>query len=721
MKSFLIRSSVLLTFLISSNSKAQVHIDVNINVQHTVGGLSEFDRSKFITIHANQTEGEWDGDNFTTDLRDDFLNGYDVYLGRDTGGITGYLNQVQEDPARPGFADPAEIAIKGQNARNHFASLTHLHQYESRKKLIIAGQLHPFWTGASQKPTAQGWSLANATATGEYMGRYINAFHGGNGQTEPAFVEIINEPAYESLGGPDNHTNSSQEIAEFHNEVAAAIRQQNPNVLIGGYTTAFPDFEKGDFQRWNNRWKLFMDVAGAQMDFWSLHLYDWPSIGGGKVKLRSGSNIEATLDMMEHYSQLSFNKVKPFVISEYGAQMNDYMFEQWSPYRDWLFLKCANSQLMSFLQRPDNIHIALPFLIVKAEWGYEDVPYNHRLMRKANEPDSYTGQWVYTDMLKFYQLWQNVKGTRVDTVSEDIDIQVDAYVDGNKAYLILNNLNTTDIPLNINLFDTYDVDIIKIQQKHLTLSGNTPVLEENELSPNTTVLTLGAESTMILTYTFKKNITINQTSKETKYYANTYNIPVTANQDKTFTVNSIDKGAFGEAILRLGVGRTHDKSLKPAITINGTPINVPDDWLGYDQSDRDSFFGVLEIPVPFDVLAKNNKIKIRFPDSGGHISSLSMQVFNFSTAIKRRNDVEFNADTIKIHPNPANGSFKISVPNSMANATMSVYDTQGRLITTKKISGTTHTLRMPHLAKGMYIVTFQKNNTTPISTKLIID
>ncbi|WP_139062112.1 hypothetical protein [Ochrovirga pacifica] len=320
------KPSFYLMCLIPFLSFAQEHtnVTVNFNVNHIVGGIGAFDRSKFITIHANQIENEWDGDNFTDDLRKDFLEGYDVYLGRDTGGITWNLNYMEEDPVRPGYADPARIAVKGKNSRNNYASKTHLHKYENRKNHVVGAQLHPFWTGESQRATSKtGWKLASPTATGEYMGRYFNEFHGQNGQPLPTWVEIINEPAYEALGGKSNYTNSLQEIADFHVEVADAIKEQNPNLKVGGYTVAFPDFETGDFQRWTNRDKLFIDVAGEKMDFWSWHLYDFPAIGG-RVDLRSGSNVEATFDMHDQYSMLALGHTKPYVISEYGAQTHDY-------------------------------------------------------------------------------------------------------------------------------------------------------------------------------------------------------------------------------------------------------------------------------------------------------------------------------------------------------------------------------------------------------------
>tara|TARA_R110002049_G_scaffold307668_2_gene508837 strand:+ start:445 stop:3009 length:2565 start_codon:yes stop_codon:yes gene_type:complete len=656
-------------------------VNVTLNAKHIVGGKETFERAKYIGIHANQVEAEWDGNNVDSngnpiDLRDDLLNGLDVYLGRDTGGITFNLNQVAQDPARTGYAKPTgtnSIASRGLNARNSYASKTTLHPYESRNELILAGQLNPFWTGDDQVPTGQGWLLANGTATGEYMGRYINEFHSGNGEPAPSWVEVINEPAYERYGGPNNFTNNIQDIADFHNEVAAAIKTQTPNALVGGYTTAFPNFEKGDFQRWNNRWKLFMDVAGANMDFFSIHLYDIASKPDGTIDLRSGSNIEATFDMMEQYSTMSFGSVKPFLISEMGGVMNGQRNQPWSPFRDWLWVKSANSQLMSMMERPNTIAKALPFLIVKAQWGStpDGNPYNNRLMRQENEPTTfvpgygYTGNWVYSDMVKFYQLWSNVKGTRVDTTSDDLDIQVDAYVDGDKAYIILNNLEFASKDIDLTFIDTQFGTINSINKKHLYLDNVTPILSDESIPANTSTVTLGAEATMILEVTFDNAVTINDSNTETKYYATDYLKPIVANQVETFQINAVSKNTYGEAVLRLGVGRPHGKLIYPtSITVNNTSIAIPNDWRGYDQAQRERFFGVLEIPVPFNLVQTNNTIEVTYPDAGGHISSVTMQIFNFNRDIRTPPTASVKdigpLKRVKIYPNPTKGIFNLS-------------------------------------------------------------
>ncbi|WPR73130.1 hypothetical protein SLW70_08420 [Flavobacterium sp. NG2] len=79
----ILKFSIVLLF--SLNFHAQVNVNLNLNVKHSVGNVSTFERWKFITSHANQTEQEWDGDNVISHLRNDFLNGRNIFLGRDTG------------------------------------------------------------------------------------------------------------------------------------------------------------------------------------------------------------------------------------------------------------------------------------------------------------------------------------------------------------------------------------------------------------------------------------------------------------------------------------------------------------------------------------------------------------------------------------------------------------------------------------------------------------
>ncbi|MEP1448956.1 MAG: Ig-like domain-containing protein [Paraglaciecola sp.] len=80
------------------------------------------------------------------------------------------------------------------------------------------------------------------------------------------------------------------------------------------------------------------------------------------------------------------------------------------------------------------------------------------------------------------------------------------------------------------------------------------------------------------------------------------------------------------AMLKMGIGRKHDKSKQPKVLVNGHEIDVPNDWRGYDQVSRDDFFGVIEIPVPAKFLKPNTEVELVFPDSQGHVSSLILEV-----------------------------------------------------------------------------------------------
>lgn len=635
-------------FLLSglSNGMAQkVDVDVNLNVKHTVGDVDEFDRSKFVTIHADVIESEWDegfGANFTKDLRNDFLNGYDVYLGRNTGKISQALHQVKQDANRPGYADNADIEAIGTQSKNDYAAGTNWHPYESRNNKILCTQLHPFWPDG-QKTNIGGWALSQentdanpfGTASGEFFAQYTkNAYGTGGttGQPKPELLEIINEPLWHLV---DFGEDEPIDIFNFHNTVAKEVKKLNSDVQVGGFCTAFPDLDKRNFKQWDERWKLFMDETGDNMDFWTIHLYDFPSIGG-KKKYRKGSNMEATFDMMEQYSYLKFGKVKPFMISEYGAQMHDY-FGTWSPYRDWLHIVSSNAMMMQFMERANLINQTINFIVIKATWattGVDDT-YNHRLMRRANEPESYDGDWVYSEMIKIYQLWANVKGQRVDSRQSDLDILTDAYVDGNKAYVILSNLAFEERKVKLNLFEDNNLSIESLMVKRVYLKDDLPVLDTLNYTATPAEIDLASEGTIILEYTFSGDVSIDQTSDEVKYYATTYYQPIVKDVNNFFDINGVDVGSYGEATLRLGLGRAHGKSLRPSLYVNDSLIPIKASFRGDNQKDRDSFFGVIEIDVPYGVLKADNDIKITFGDEGGYISSVALQAYKFSKEIKR--------------------------------------------------------------------------------------
>ena len=665
--------------LLSINAiSAQDIVDINLDVKHTVGGVSELDRSKYLMVHAGVDDSEWPNDT----VKHQFLVEYDTYLGRNNGSLPWFLSICEEDATKPGWPSVSHLQTKGAEAIAKYKTDTNEHQYENRiSGYMMGGQEGMYPNGTKEiGPNGKKWTMAKDGygPLAEFFANYFKySFGTGSttGQPLPTYIEVMNEPFVKasSLG------TTRENLSEMYRVVSKRIKELNPQAKVGGYSAAHPAYEANNFGHWDANWKTFIDIAGEEMDFFSLHLYDNVQ-KTGEGQYRAGSNVEAILDMVEHYEYIKLGKVKPFCLSEYGCLNTEG--ELYTKERDWHNLRSFSTMIMQFLERPDVIDQALPFILLKAGWwspsGTQDpnAKYAHRLFRQKKELEGETGdEWVYTEIVKFYQLWANVKGTRVDTKSSNLDTQIDTYVNGNKAYVIINNLHHEPRTVDLSLAGLEDAKIQTILMKHLHAENNgVPALDETTLNSPINFVNIGSEATIILEYTFDKALTINETSNEKKYFADTYKQPITANQSINFNINnvSINSNGFGEAVLRVGVGRDHGKSLKPTVKINNTTIEVPENWRGNDQKGRDSFFGVLEIPVPYNLLVANNTVSVTFSDEGGTVSSLTLQVFNFSKNIDRSEEVfrlgttNFKIQTVgETCNNKANGLISITAEKNI--------------------------------------------------------
>lgn len=629
---------VLPVLFAGSDVKAQVtvDVDVNLNVKHSVDTVSEFDRKKYINLHANLTDKGWDSDA----MRDQFLGDYDVYLGRDNGSMPWRINQLDEDPNKEGWPSPIDMTNRGNTDKNAYAAKTSVHRHEHRSDMMIGGQPVMYPNGDPTNPccgNAIPWIMEGHESLAEFMANTLTKYYGSGGSTgepRPTFMEVMNEPFVHA----DDIPTSKENISELHNAVAKRVHELAPDVMVGGYTSAWPEFEAGDFNQWNDNWKLFIDIAGENMDFFSVHIYDNWNENPGSSTYRAGANSEAILDMIEHYSYLTLGEVKPFNISEYGNFTRDMNGTPYTKERDWFNLRSFSSLMMGFLEKPDKMVKVMPFVLLKATWWTHESGnrYPHRLLRQEWELEGETGNdWVYTELVQFFQLWSDVKGSRIDTYPTDPDIQVDAYVDGNKAYVILNNLEFNDVDIKLNLFDDQNNTLEKVRIKHQHLDGSLPVLDSSSHTEMISRVTIGREATMILEYTFANEIILDQSSDEEKYYADKYLQAISTGEANVFVIDSVKKGDNGEATLRLGLGRDHGRSLLPLVLFNGDTLDVPRDIRGYNQLTRSRFFGILEIPVPYESLKEKNSVSVTFDDAGGHISSVSLQTFLQSKDLAR--------------------------------------------------------------------------------------
>ncbi len=597
---------------------------------------------------------------------------------------------------------------------------------------------------------AGGWFVTDVDAGAEWVSLYLDNYLAKSkddiGEPLPKYWECYNEPDMNFMDPQFGMIISSLEKNwQFHNLVAKSVRERLGKAApsIGGMTWGLLDFYKPDGEptrqtldywtknlepdnpmipvyknmlsgigsgipnpgignsvwpkAWDNRTKNwwqwdylyqgFIDYSGKEMDFYGLHLYDWPAATEASSTIRSGGQTEATLDMLEWYDNLLFNKKKDIVLSEFGSVSGLYIPTLPARRRDWEFLKPFNQMFMEILERPSHIVMSMPFAPTKAVWGasFETVTYNADKTKIINtfsnikrydgatlfdpigswtgDPstgtmNAPTGGWDWSPIIYYFELWKDVEGTRIDTKSNDRDVQVDAYVLENHMYLIVNNCISQNKTVNLNLFNNLGT-ISSVELRHLYFdpklgTQGEPTLSKAKMTAAPSCVTLLPNSTMVLDYTFANQVAINQESKETKYMCK----PLTNGKNDrgtqlchtpsvssiTATIKDVVAPAKGEAVVRIGGffanptdGLKDRNAMRiKQLTVNGNPVIVEADAYEYNPRGvmqagyQGGWFGMLEIDIPAGYL-KNGDNEIVFARyQGVEFTTILLQVFDMS-------------------------------------------------------------------------------------------
>ncbi|AXT60534.1 beta-agarase [Aquimarina sp. AD10] len=587
--------------LASFSQEAKVTID--LSMQKFIGAESELKREKYFNIHSSFSS--WD----LASHADVLFDQLDINFGRTFGGPSPFQKSKTQVPK------PSEAKARGINTAKHWKNAPLFKKYKTNDLIITDHPANAFQLNMDYEKIAA------------YNVEYLkNAF-----PIMPKYYEVMNEPFVHSKDYVKTWAETDAvilEMTKLHKVIADKIHAEIPDIMVGGYSSAWPEVDRKNFDHWNTRMKSFMDTAGESMKFFATHLYDGRNVTGN-YNYRSGSNSEAILDLIETYSYKKWGIVKPHLISEYGYTSKGLLGKPHSPELNGVCLKSYNNILMSLLDKPDRLLKSIPFIVGEGNWFYKD---------KKKNPDGHPYPWVivkknkdgvkeFTDLKKFYELWKGVSGKRVDVISSNPDIQVNAFIQEKKAYIALNNLH--DKALNTTLaFLRKSKEYIQsstLRRLYTTDAGIPKLVYFTDYDFTKDIVLKSGETVILecnLTETpLKSKIT------ENNYYSKTYLQKVEAKKTIQFTIDNVTTGKKGRAAIKMGIGRAHDLSKKPQIVINGKPVEVPENWAGYDQKSREQFFGVINIP--FDIrhtIKGENKIDITFPDTGGHVSSVILNI-----------------------------------------------------------------------------------------------
>jgi len=568
---------------------------VEPSVQKFIGHVSELDRTKYFNIHAPGN----------TPLLESFYKDYNV-----------------EQSGR-GFYGPG---IDAKKLMGEVGVYPKFNDKKSDKPKVVTRYV------ATEHPRNLYKEGVNFEAASDWA---VNYFKNVKESNRPLWYEPMNEPFvhakdfYEEKDwDPVAELRVKTEMSKLFRALAEKIHADPAlkNIKVMGYSAAWPSFELKDFKNWETNMGLFLDIAGDELDAISYHLYDGVNQVGQENK-RSGSNNEAIMDLIETYSHQRWGFIKPHAITEYGG----IEVSEFSLIRNMQSIRSQNAMIFGLLDREDRLEISIPFTTDNAKWHITKannyLPYKAVLWRPENigVPKNQITGWVYTNRIQFYELWKAVKGERVFVSTSNPDIQVQAFLDEKKLYVALNNLDDAAQQVALDI-ESIKSNISDLLVKSLTVySDDFPRYYEQTINTIPDIFSIDPAETIVLEFNLKNSIKFNNKIKSSRYYTTNYLLPIEAQKELIFEFNEVQLGV-GFAKLSMSIGRGHDLSKTPEVFVNDNKVEVPLNWKGYDQANRKKFFGAIEIPVPMDFISKNNAVKISFPETGGHLSSLILDV-----------------------------------------------------------------------------------------------
>lgn len=586
-----------------------VRVVVDPTMARDIGGVTRLDRGQFLSVH--ESPGTKD---MTPEHHRLLRKQLDVRYGRDGGSLSWQAGRAPAAPNNPDLPDIEWLKKtlekdrkRGRGPKGAAADI---------RDVVLC--THPEHMHAMAGNEHAAWGPRTYEGVAEFTAQYLK--HRYTDKNRPVYLEVFNEPFVKAR----KMGTTIEAMSEQHLHVARRVRELCPDVKVGGYSAAYVELELRNFQHWETRQQAFMDLAGAEMDFFSYHIYDGVNIKG-EPRVRTGSNSEAIMDLIDTYSAIKFGVAKPILITEFGGIPTASMDP--APYdagRTADMLYSLVGQVMTFMDHPDCLAKVIPFILGVGEWTYtpDFKPGDANvflLWRKDAD-----GALVETDLMLFYKFWEGVAGDWRHATSSNPDVRTQFWADEDR--LILTMMNLDDDAKRIELSGLEGLDAKSIRGRFLTTRTDQPKLGERELKRLPTKIILRPGAAAMLLIDLKEPITPETKMREHRVYATEYLKDIVAKEPMRFRFEGVPTGE-GTAFVRLSSGRELGKKKRPIrVRFNGKRLTVPNNWMGGDQAGRANYFGMIEIPVPNELVKPESVVEVTYPDTGGKTAAVVLQV-----------------------------------------------------------------------------------------------
>ncbi|MFI3270383.1 MAG: hypothetical protein SNG14_08225 [Rikenellaceae bacterium] len=616
-------TALVLTTALSTAAAAEATVSISPTTQRYFGTESKLDRSKFVRFHDVNTK---EGDTEYAKLSRDYN-----FPGNYIGGRR--------------FSYPIGKCKTGTipKVKKTYSGVREVHDYIATTS---AGSL--FYDKSLNYAKTD--FMPHIKSVSQYVAEALR----DEWEYVPKYLEPFNEPMIHAAdfcktvkGAEKREAVESviTYICKYHNEVGKAVKSipELKNVQMMGFGSAFPEFESNNFGLWNSRFKQFIDTVGTNIDILSFHLYDGSGVNnaGGR---RSGSNIEAIMDMLQTYSFIKHGKPMPLAITEYGrlvpnnpeweaqtgAKGNQHAeggpkqkvtVSNYNPVTNSQAVRSQLHMVTAFMNRQNEIVYTVPFTIGKA-------PLTAMYCKSSlwvKQPD---GSYEYSNRRFFFEMLKDLKGDNVAVKSSNVDIQTLALVDGKSLHVLLNNLYDEACDVKLDLAPAGDVTSVSIKTLKI-FADKEPLCETKVYKKAPESINLMYGETAVVTYTYKKAVKFTDELVRTKYYSNDYLLPIKAGVKNSFKFSGVKSAKSGNAVLRLGVNRAHELVKEPTeVKINGTVVKITGDVVkGYNQEGRKQFFGSLEIPFDMSLIKSgDNVVEVSYAAAGGFTTTAILQL-----------------------------------------------------------------------------------------------
>lgn len=612
-----------------------VTVDIDTTKNLSLDGENKMDESVFKRYHVNSGPvqlfhniSDWilDDEVFFKTTQD-----WGFHAGRGAFHFSAVYNGggLAEDPDNPGWSDYTQLYANYAQNDEVINKLNTLYPGVGNDS-VITFDGWPSWTWEDPNSTTMephfatpGYDKFDSAA--DVAANVYKAIDTRMGGYAPKYLEVKNESTIVNewnFFNTDTPEVAWDKMAEFHNLVADEVKALNPDVLVGGPSSAFMYLERNDFTE--AQYQLdFMDATKDSLDWYSHHFYENSTLYvNGKTDNSDGflaGRFEAVMDLLLAHMNNTDN-VKPILITEegtYNGLSTDIDYFQ--------ILTAFNGYMLRFMEYANAVDMLVPYLYPVISWN-PDAPI---MFYKYTDSSMTAIKQEMTPLEAYVDLWKDFRGAYVpaevttqDPLAEErVFTRATKY--GDKVYLAVHNLNDQRINLDINTILGKDIKIESINKKHYFLEKAELTYEQMPVTDMDNIY-MRVQEMAVFEITLSDDMAFDTELAREVAYAKEELVDTGA--DVPFTID-VDTKDLEKSVLRLGFGKT-GSGFEGDMTISVNGKVIGNRSLEYTNKSGD-ILTFIEFDVPKNRLKKGTNTVTVSMEEGGKITS--MQLNNYYT------------------------------------------------------------------------------------------